>query len=161
MTPSARPRVRAALDARPEPRIALGPAASGIDGFRRSHLDALATQRLLHRTPDDLRFATYDDIQVVALATHDEERSRAFVERTLGGLAAAPDDLRDTLRTYLAEGSNATRAAATLFTHRNTVLNRLERAERLLPAPLDGHVLQVALALEITRWLGAPRGRAA
>jgi DNA-binding PucR family transcriptional regulator len=150
--------VRAVLEASPEPRIALGPPASGIDGFRRSHLDALATQRLLHRTPDDVRFATYDDIQVVALATYDEERSRAFVDRTLGQLAGAPADLRDTLRTYLAEGSNATRTAGALFTHRNTILNRLERAERLLPVPLEGHLLPVALALEITRWLGAPRG---
>ena len=55
-------------------------------------------------------------------------------------------------RTYLAEGSNANRTAARTFTHRNTVLNRLGRAEQLLPAPLDGRRLQVALALEITRW---------
>jgi DNA-binding PucR family transcriptional regulator len=137
------------------PRIALGPPAFGVDGFRRSHLDALATQRLLHRAARGVRLATYDDVQVVALATHDEDRAQAFVERTLGPLATAGEELRDTLRTYLAEGSSATRAAPVLFTHRNTVLNRLERAQRLLPAPLEGRLLQIALALEITRWLGA------
>jgi DNA-binding PucR family transcriptional regulator len=149
--------VRAALDALPEARIALGPTAAGIEGFRRSHLDALDTQRLLQRTPGDVRVATYDDVQVVALSTHDEDRAQAFVERTLGPLATAGPELRDTLGTYLAEGSNAKRTADVMFTHRNTVIKRLERAQQLLPAPLEGRLLPVALALEITRWLGARR----
>ena len=53
---------------------------------------------------------------------------------------------------YLAEGSSASRAARVLFTHRNTVLGRLARAERLLPVPLEGRGLSVALALEILHW---------
>ncbi|MDX6702514.1 MAG: hypothetical protein QOF26_2740 [Baekduia sp.] len=150
--------LRATLDMLPEARIALGPTAAGIEGFRRSHLDALDTQRLLQRTPaDDVRVATYDDVQVVALSTHDEDRAQAFVERTLGPLATAAPELRDTLRTYLAEGNNAKRSADVMFTHRNTIIKRLERAQQLLPAPLEGRMLPVALALEITRWLGARR----
>jgi DNA-binding PucR family transcriptional regulator len=146
--------VGAALDQAPEVRIALGTTARGMEGFRRSHLDALATQRLLHRTPADVRLATYDDVQVVALTTQDEERAQELVERTLGPLATAAPELREALRTYLAEGSNASRTAQVLYAHRNTVLNRLARAERLLPAPLEGRRLQVALALEVVRWLG-------
>ena len=146
--------IRAVVDGQPEARVALGPTAPGIEGFRRSHLDALATQRLLHRTPADVRMATYDEVQVVALATQDEERAHEFVERTLGELAAAGPELRETLRTYLREDSNASQAAKVLFTHRNTVLNRLARAQGMLPAPLAGRGLQVALALEIVRWLG-------
>jgi DNA-binding PucR family transcriptional regulator len=147
-------RLRAALDELDGPRIALGPRAAGMAGFRRSHLDALATQRLLLRIPADVRLATYDEVQVVALATQDEDRAKAFVERTLGPLADAPAELRDTLRRYLAEGSNAARTARAVYAHRNTVLNRLERAQQLLPAPLEGRLLAVALALEVRRWLG-------
>jgi DNA-binding PucR family transcriptional regulator len=146
--------VRIALDALPEVRLALGPTLFGLDGFRRSHLDALATQRLLHRTRTDVRLATFDEVQVVALATQDEERAQELVERTLGPLAGADPELRETLRVYLREGCNATRAAKALYTHRNTVLNRLARAEELLPAPLAGRILHVSLALEIVRWLG-------
>ena len=146
--------VARALHGLPEVRVALGPTAHGIEGFRRSHLDALATQRLLHRAPADVRLATYDEVQVVALVTQDEERARELVERTLGPLATAPPELRDTLRTYLREESNATRTARATFTHRNTVLNRLARATDLLPAPLEGRGLQVELALEVVRWLG-------
>ncbi len=147
--------IRDALAASPGVRVAVGTQAAGMDGFRRSHLDALAAQRLMHRVPGDLRLATYEDVQVVALATADEERAGEFVTRTLGDLATAEADLRETLRVYLREGSSASRAARVLYSHRNTVLNRLARAERLLPAPLEGRGLQVALALEVVHWLGA------
>lgn len=146
--------VAAALQAFPDVRVALGPTERGLAGFRRSHLDALATQRLLHRTPDAVRFATYDDVQVVALVTQDEDRARELVERTLGPLAAAAPELRETLRTYLREDHSATKAAKALFAHRNTVLNRLARAQDLLPRPLEGRGLQVGLALEVVRWIG-------
>jgi DNA-binding PucR family transcriptional regulator len=148
----------------PGVRVALGSSASGIDGFRRSHLDALATQRLMNRTSRQLRFASYEDVQLVALCAQDEERAGEFVARTLGALAGAEEDLRETLRVYIREGCSASRAARALFAHRNTVLNRLSRARELLPAPLPGRGLQVGLALEIVHWLGpregAPGGRA-
>ena len=146
--------VAGALHGMPDVRVALGPAGEGIEGFRRSHLDALATQRLMHRTSAQLRVASYDDVQVVALATRDEERAEEFVRRTLGDFAAAPAELRETARVYLREQFNAARTARVLFTHRNTVLARLARMEDLLPAPLEGRGLQVGLALEILHWRG-------
>jgi DNA-binding PucR family transcriptional regulator len=147
--------VRSALAGLPEVRVALGPTVRGVAGFRRSHLDALATQRLMHRTSTAPPVASYDDVQVVALATQDQERADEFVARTLGEFATAPAELRETARVYLREQSNTTRTARVLFTHRNTILARLARMEQLLPAPLDGRGLQVALALEILQWRSA------
>jgi DNA-binding PucR family transcriptional regulator len=135
-------------------RAAIGTTAPGLEGFRRAHLDALATQRLMQRMPADRRLARYEDVQLVALTAADDARTTDFVTRTLGELATAPDDLRETLRVYLREGSSASRAARALYTHRNTVLNRLTRARELLPAPLEGRGLSVALALEVVHWLG-------
>lgn len=146
--------VPASFDPPPSIRIALGTTASGMEGFRRSHLDALATQRLMHRTPRDLRMASYQDVQLVALSTQDEEGTSEFVSRTLGRLASADPDLRETLRVYIREEFSASRTARALFAHRNTILNRLSRARDLLPTPLEGHGLQVGLALEIIHWLG-------
>jgi DNA-binding PucR family transcriptional regulator len=146
--------VPASFEPPPSIRIALGTTASGIEGFRRSHLDALATQRLMHRTPRDLRLASYQDVQLVALSAQDEENTAEFVSRTLGRLASAEPELRETLRVYIREEFSASRAARALFAHRNTVLNRLARARDLLPTPLEGHGLQVGLALEIVHWLG-------
>jgi DNA-binding PucR family transcriptional regulator len=148
----------AAIDGVPAVRAALGRVGAGVDGFRRSHLDALATQRLMHALSADLRVATFDDVQLVALATADAERASEFVARTLGGLATAEPELRETVRTYIREQFSASRAARTLFAHRNTILGRLRRAEQLLPAPLDGRGLEVGLALEIVHWRAAGAG---
>ena len=145
------------FDRLPGARVAVGPSAAGMAGFRRSHLDAIATQRLVFETSTPLRVATYEDVQVAALATENEERARQFVERTLGPFAQAPPELRETVRVYLREGSNIARAARALFAHRNTVLARLARAREMLAVPLDTHLLQVALALEIVHWTGPPR----
>jgi DNA-binding PucR family transcriptional regulator len=151
---------RAAAEA-PGVRIAVGSTAPGLEGFRRSHLDALATQRLMHRQRTDVALARYEDVRAVVLAVADEERALEFVGRTLGDLAGADETLRETLRTYLREDSNATSTARALFAHRNTVLARLARARDLLPMPLAGRGLEVGLALELARWIGMPGGEPA
>ena len=151
--------ITAATAAYPAVRVAVGPISAGIDGFRRSHFNAVATQRLMSRRPD-LRVARFADVQLVTLALQDEQRAREFVARTLGTLAGADRELRDTLCVYIGEQFSAARAARALYTHRNTVLNRLQRAEQLLPFPLAGHGLEVGVALEIAQWLGTQPGSA-
>jgi DNA-binding PucR family transcriptional regulator len=144
--------ITAATGQQPAVRVAVGPVGAGVDGFRRSHFDAVATQRLMSRRPD-LRVARFADVQLITLALQDEQRAREFVARTLGKLADADPDLRDTLCVYIGEQFSAARAARALYTHRNTILNRLQRAERLLPLPLAGHGLEIGVALEIAQWL--------
>jgi DNA-binding PucR family transcriptional regulator len=138
----------------PGVRIAVGPAGDGVDGFRASHLGATATQRLMVRLASAVQVAGYDAVEIVALVTADESRAAEFVTRTLGELESAPPALRETVRTYLRLQSNSTRAAEALFTHRNTVLTRLGRAEQLLPRPLAENSLEVAVALEVVHWRG-------
>jgi DNA-binding PucR family transcriptional regulator len=138
----------------PGVRIAVGTNADGVDGFRASHLAATATQRLMVRVAAEVQVASYDAVEIVALVTADEARAGEFVSRTLGALESAPVALRDTVRTYLRLQSNTTRAAEALFTHRNTVLTRLNRAEQLLPRALEENSLEVAVALEVVHWRG-------
>ena len=56
-------------------------------------------------------------------------------------------DLVRTLRIYLDEGANATKAADRLFLHRNSMLYRLARIEELTGLDLKDH--RVALALQL------------
>src|SRR6476646_3864730 len=84
----------AATAAHPAVRVAVGPAGAGADGFRRSHFDAVATQRLMSRRPD-LRVARFADVQLVTLALADEQSAHEFVARTLGKLADADRELRE------------------------------------------------------------------
>lgn len=136
--------------------LAVGGAGVDVDGFRRSHFEAVSAQLLLLRA-HQVRAAAFDDVTLVHLATQNEQAARAYVSRVLGRLSTADPDLRKTVRVYVREGHSAARAAGVLFTHRNTVLNRLQRAEQLLPPRWSTRSLEVGVALEIDHWLG-PQG---
>jgi DNA-binding PucR family transcriptional regulator len=154
--PSSAPPDRAALEAAlrrtPEVRVAVGSPAHDVEGFRRSHRDAVEVRRLVARLGADDQLVTFDDVQLAALVTRDEARAEEFVRTVLGDLAEASAELQETVRTYLASLGNASTAAARLFTHRNTVLRRLARADELLPRPLADDALRVGVALEVLRW---------
>jgi DNA-binding PucR family transcriptional regulator len=138
----------------PDVRIAIGPTASGVDGFRRSHFDAITTQQLMARLRSQQQIALFTDVQLVALITTDTDRAAEFVKHTLGDLESAGTELQETVRTFVEEQCNASRAAARLYAHRNTLLRRLTRADELLPRPLAESSVSVAVALDVLRWRG-------
>lgn len=138
----------------PDIRVAVGPTADGMDGFRRSHFDALTTQQMMARLQSPQQFATFADIELVALVTADTDRAAVFVKHALGAFEFASAELQDTVRTFVAEQCNASRAATQLHMHRNTLLRRLARADELLPRPLAGSSVNVAIALDVLRWRG-------
>jgi len=133
-------------------RVAVGSTASGIDGFRRGHFDAITTQQMMARLHSPQRIARFADVQLVALVTVDGDRAAEFVTHTLGDLETARAELRETVRIFINEQCNASRAAARLFTHRNTLLRRLARADELLPRPLAEATVNVAVALDVLHW---------
>jgi DNA-binding PucR family transcriptional regulator len=138
----------------PGVRVALGRPGQGADGFRRSHLEALTTQRMLTRLTSPRQVARFGDVQLVALMTQDPTQADDFVRNTLGALADADAETRETVRTYVREQCNASRTAERLYTHRNTVLRRLARADELLPRPLAEDLVGVAAALDVLYWRG-------
>ncbi|WP_310768581.1 Rv1453 family transcriptional regulator [Mycobacterium sp. Z3061] len=135
-------------------RVAIGPCAEGIDGFRRSHFDAITTQQMMARLQSPQRVAFFADVELVALITGDTDRATEFVHHALGELEAAGSELHEYVRVFVDEQCNASRAAARLFTHRNTLLRRLARADELLPRPLAESSVNVAVALDVLRWRG-------
>ncbi|WP_218583461.1 CdaR family transcriptional regulator [Pseudomonas sp. CM27] len=136
----------------PKIRAAIGSAGAGVNGFRRSHLEALTTQRLMGRLAGSPAVATIDQVRMVSLMTQDARAARQFVLSTLGRLATEPSVLQHSLHVFLANGCNVTQTAEVLGTHRNTLLRRLERAQDLLPIPFADHRIQIAAALELVIW---------
>lgn len=147
--------VRQALEETPKVRIAIGPSAPGIGGFRRSHQQALAAQHMMVRLQSRQPMAFFDDIHMVALLTQRPDFADEFINTTLGAFASAGSVLRETLLTYINEQCNAARAAQQLYIHRNTLLGRLDAAQRLLPRPLEGNTVRIAVALETLSWRGS------
>lgn len=139
-------------------RIAIGPAGDGLDGFRRSHFDAITTQQMMARLHSRQQIARFTDVELVALITADPDRAAEFVSHNLGDLEGADPELRETVRVFVDEQCNASRAAARLYLHRNTLLRRLARADELLPRPLAERSVPVAVALDVLRWHGSRPG---
>lgn len=133
-------------------RVAVGRSGRDLEGFRRSHLDAGVAQQMLADLTSGRQIASFSDVQLVALLTRDATRAEEFVGDTLGALATAEPELRDIALAYVREQCNASRAAERLYTHRNTVLRRLARADELLPRPLADNVVHVGAALELLAW---------
>lgn len=78
-----------------------------------------------------------------ALVVSSPELAVGLARRALGGVLELPAQERDlllsTLSVWYQEGRSASRAAARLYCHRNTIMNRLHRVESLGGASLDDH----------------------
>ncbi|MEZ0365150.1 PucR family transcriptional regulator [Mycobacterium sp. pUA109] len=147
-----RDQLRSAVDPAASVRVAVGGRAAGVEGFRRSHLDAIVAQRMVARLDSPQRVVFFDDVQLVALMTSDAEGAEQFVRQILGDLAQASREIRDTVLAYVEENGSVRQVAGRLYAHRNTVVRRVARAESLLPRPLAENPVQVAAALQVLRW---------
>ncbi|MDT5068983.1 MAG: hypothetical protein QOK02_5138, partial [Mycobacterium sp.] len=99
------------IESMPDIRVAIGPSANNIDGFRRSHFDAITTQQMMARLNSPQRVAQFADVELVALITADTDRATEFVHNTLGNFEAADSELQESVRVFVEEQCNASRAA--------------------------------------------------
>lgn len=136
-------------------RLAIGRAATGVDGFRVTHEEAQHAAAL--HAPDGTgegRTVSYRALELLSLLTADFERSRRFVQRELGPLALADEPtarLRETALAFLDHGGSHLGAAQALHLHKNTVYTRVRRAERTLGTPVvpGRSALHAALTLAV------------
>ncbi|MFD4600329.1 hypothetical protein ACFWPQ_20150 [Streptomyces sp. NPDC058464] len=70
------------------------------DWFDRSHLDALATRRLLTRIGSTELLASYSSIALVSLVPDDLARASRYLRDTLGDLEAADLRTRDVVLAF-------------------------------------------------------------
>jgi PucR C-terminal helix-turn-helix domain/GGDEF-like domain len=143
----------------PTARVAAGDLASGLDGFRQSHRQALRAQDVALFARPGTRVTLFSDVGPVALMLADAEATRGWVRQILGRLGADDEHavgLRETLRVFLGTGSSYTATAEVLRVHKNTVQYRVRKAEEAIGAPVHGQESDVELALRVCHALGAP-----
>jgi hypothetical protein len=141
-------------------RAAVGNPGTGVDGFRETRRQADRAY-VVATTGSNVseQVVRYRDVGLVSLLAEDANAARRFVDEELGALArndAASAVLRTTLLTFLRHGSRHIDTANALFLHRNTVAERLKRAESFLPAPLAARHLQIENALLLSEAMFGP-----
>ncbi|MED5810962.1 helix-turn-helix domain-containing protein [Mycolicibacterium sp. 050232] len=144
------------------PFLSLGDPLPGVDGFRRSHRQALDAHAVVAAAGTRVQsVVAYGDQGLSAVALHTENLAAAkvWVGEVLGPLASATESderLRDTLRVFLQNGSSYKAAAVQLCMHFNTVRYRVQRAEDRRGRPITTtDRLDVELALLLCHWFSA------
>ena len=148
----------AALTGLPGLRAAIGQPGSGLAGFRRSHEEALAAQRIALIVGRDELVTWYCDVEIVSLLSYDARGARALVARELAGLTgrdSQSEKLRRTSLAYVRCGCSATAAGRELGVHTNTVRYRIEQAEEALGRRLGDRELRLQLALMLVESVGS------
>jgi len=149
----------ALAETEPGVRVTVGDPGAGVAGFRDTHQQARRAHALALAAGEHCdRVLTFREVGTVALMTSDLNAARLWVASTLGPLGADDENcgrLRETLRVFLASGGSYTAAAAELTMHKNSVQYRVRKAQELLPRGLGEGRLDVELALNLCRRLGA------
>lgn len=144
----------------PPPRVlvAFGKPGQGAVGFRSSHAEAKQAARIGALVGDTKSAVTsYARVELVSLLASDLPRARAFVAAQLGPLAVAggtAERLRETVLPFLLSGGSPTRVAEKLFVHKNTVVERVKRAEEMLGHGVNESPLELEAALTLAATLG-------
>lgn len=142
----------------PDPvRITLGTPASGADGFRTSHTQAQRGRRIVELAGRAARVTPYADLALVDTMSGDLDLARAFVAAELGALAVEgrrEDEERRALLAWLDAQGGLAAAAEELGVHRNTVLQRMRRAEDRRGQPATDRVAELHAALRLVQVLG-------
>jgi DNA-binding PucR family transcriptional regulator len=157
--PDAVRRIREFATARADaPWIAAGDPLPGLDGFRRSHRQALVARAVVLASgsrPPAVTAVSDPGLMVAAQFCADLEQARAWVGDVLGPLASATDSderMRETLRKFLRTGSSFKTTADELHLHVNSVKYRVQRALERRGGPITDDRLDVEVALLLCHW---------
>ncbi|MDN5759568.1 MAG: helix-turn-helix domain-containing protein [Tomitella sp.] len=134
-------------------RAAFGVPADGIEGFRASHHECLAAQRLSAQASGRHPVVRYRDVELIAILSADSAAADAFAGRILGPLAGdekGADRIRRTLYAVLDGEQGIDEVAAEMFVHKNTIRYRLNQAEERLGYAIHTRRADLTTAL---RWL--------
>lgn len=138
-------------------RISIGMPAKGAGGFRDSHVQAQRGRRIVELSGRVAQVTSYAELALVDTMSGDLDLARAFVATELGALAAEgrrADEERRTLLAVLDAQGGLAAAAEELGVHRNTVLQRLRRAEERRGRPATDRVAELHAALRLVQVLG-------
>jgi carbohydrate diacid regulator len=131
-------------------RVGVGGVAQGIVGLWEAYGDALDALRLGKECAPGGTAYVIDELrsQQVLAAVGPRARTR-LLNLVAGELAKHSDwpELRDTLIAWCESGFNLVRTADTLHIHRNTLIYRLEKIERLTGHPWRNHRTTLTLYL--------------
>jgi DNA-binding PucR family transcriptional regulator len=140
-------------------RCAVGDVCAAVEGFGRTHRQAVVAQSVaLAAGPSAAALTPYGPVAGLSFMCGDLARAREWVRETLGPLAVddeAHGRLRESVGAFLDTGGSLSAAAERLGCHKNTVQYRIRRAEEMLGRSMRERRVDLELALQACSWLRA------
>lgn len=138
-------------------QVSIGIPGQGASGFRDSHAQAQRGRRIIELSGRGVPVSSYAEMALVDTMSGNLDLARAFVTAELGALAVTgrrEDEERQALLAVLDAQGGLAAAAEELGLHRNTVLQRLRRAEKRRGRPATERVVELHAALRLVQVLG-------
>ncbi|MCB8910580.1 PucR family transcriptional regulator [Rhodococcus rhodochrous] len=139
--------------------VVVGEVGSGIHGFRQSHGEAKAVERLIRLRPAQIPCSVaYEHVALEVLLLSDPEAAKRFASHVLGPLAQDEPrmtELRSTLRRYLEMDHSLAKVASVEHISKNTVTYRINKALDLCGYSGEA-TTDLRAALRIHEWLAGP-----
>ncbi|MCR1785820.1 helix-turn-helix domain-containing protein [Nocardioides carbamazepini] len=138
-------------------RVTVGMPAQDAGGFRASHVQAQRGRRIVELGGRSAPVTSYAGIALVDTMSGDLDLARSFVAAELGALAVVgrrEDEERRALLAVLDAQGGLAAAAEALGVHRNTVLQRMRRAEERRGRAATERVAELHAALRLAQVLG-------
>lgn len=133
-----------------------GGASSPVDGLGQVHVGFRQAALALRTLGPGDTLAALDDRLPEAMLLQSPELAQQLVRTWLGALLDLPDaergPLLDTLHAWVETAGSASRTAALVHCHRNTVLNRLRRLAEVTGQDLTTGTTPVELVLALRAW---------
>jgi PucR C-terminal helix-turn-helix domain/GGDEF-like domain len=130
--------------------LAIGEPSQGLRGWRLTHRQAEAAQRVALRRPQPL--TRYADVALLAAVLRDDDLIEFLTKTFLVPLTVERDGgeaLRQTLHAFFAAGRHVSSAATTLGIARQTVTSRLRMIEERIDRSLDVCGVEIETALRL------------
>lgn len=134
-------------------RIGIGGPYGGLEGCRRSYLEAREALEIGRLVDPDRRIYPFEDYLLYLFLRADKALAERFVTTVLGAVVEHDrrrrSDLVTTLESYFANGESAKETGNTLYAHPHTITYRMKQIEKLtgcsLKDPKDKLHLQLAV----------------
>ncbi|AEM85666.1 PucR family transcriptional regulator [Streptomyces violaceusniger] len=135
------PRLIRALNRNPSGRIGVSDPFDAMHELPEAHRSADVALQTVRHEGDEVAWIA--ERLPEALVISSPALAERLTRRALGAVLDLPDDEREvllkTLTIWYRSGRSAARAAGVLYSHRNTILNRLRRIEQLSGSSLEDH----------------------
>lgn len=131
--------------------LGVGEPAYGLDGWRRSHRQAVAALGVARRRGNATGLAFYAEVGTLAAILRDDLLVSSLQNRFVVPLGSdgRGEQLRRTLQSYLATECNVSATAATLGVSRRTVRNRISRVEERAGIRIGDYLTELDLAMQL------------